>query len=446
MASELIGYLKDPQLVASIQRFFGVNIHYGKHCEGLKSSGTWQSEQDEDTCTKADRNERKHVPTCRNQELNGCDRNSKRTVNGCTQRTRFLERQRNEPTNKCEEAAAVLSGTHYTITNSFWYYLFLFGTELGDEIFYSTFIPFLFWNIDGAIGRRVVLVWATVMTIGQALKDIICWPRPACPPTVRLQNKWSQEYGMPSTHAMIGVSIPFSIVLFTINKYIYPPLIGCLIASLWCALVSMSRLYLGMHTVLDIIVGLVLAFVLMIPLVPVVDVTNTYIITNVWLVAVLVGISIAAIVYYPSSDKWTPTRGDTAMVVSVTAGVHVGAWLGYYTGILSASSLSPPYTITWPTCSTLGHLILRTVFGFACVIATKSSCKLFSYVTLCAILGINWKQLMSCQDYSGNQNKVLVDLVYKYLACFMIGVNTVYFLPQVFSMMGIERPAFFTEM
>lgn len=55
----------------------------------------------------------------------------------------------------------------YVIGNKFWYYLFVFGTALGDEVFYSTFIPFWFWNIDGAVGRRVVLVWTLVMYIGK---------------------------------------------------------------------------------------------------------------------------------------------------------------------------------------------------------------------------------------------------------------------------------------
>lgn len=75
-----------------------------------------------------------------------------------------------------------------------------------------------------------------------------------------------------------------------------------------CVLVSTSRLYLGMHTVLDIVVGLVLTVVLMIPLIPLVDITNSYIITSFWLSAILMMVSIAVIVYYPLSDKWTPTR------------------------------------------------------------------------------------------------------------------------------------------
>lgn len=54
----------------------------------------------------------------------------------------------------------------YAVTNKFWYYLFVLGTALGDEIFYSCFIPFWFWNVDGFVGRRVVLVWTIVMYIG----------------------------------------------------------------------------------------------------------------------------------------------------------------------------------------------------------------------------------------------------------------------------------------
>nr|XP_012217514.1 PREDICTED: sphingosine-1-phosphate phosphatase 2-like [Linepithema humile]XP_012217515.1 PREDICTED: sphingosine-1-phosphate phosphatase 2-like [Linepithema humile]XP_012217516.1 PREDICTED: sphingosine-1-phosphate phosphatase 2-like [Linepithema humile]XP_012217517.1 PREDICTED: sphingosine-1-phosphate phosphatase 2-like [Linepithema humile] len=444
MALELINYLKDPQLVASIQQFFGVKIHYYEHYENLKESKTSQNEDNKYISEKIDNYKKNHVFTCHSKEINGCDANNKQ-FNGCRQIE--YSREKDESTKKREkETSMVLQNPHYTITNLFWYYLFLFGTELGDEIFYCAFIPFLFWNIDGALGRRVVLVWATVMSIGQILKDIIRWPRPACPPAVRLQNKWSQEYGMPSTHAMVGLTIPFSIVLFTMDKYIYPFSIGCTVAFIWCVLVSTSRLYLGMHTVLDIVAGLILATALMVPLVPLVEMTNVYIITNVWLLAILIAVSIATIVYYPCSDKWTPTRSDTAMVVSVTAGIHTGAWFSYYTGALSTSLFSPPYNIVWPTPFTLGHLILRTMLGFAGVIATKTLCKFLSYATMCAILGINWRELMKCQDYSGNQNKVFVDLVNKYVACFMIGVNTVYFLPQTFSTIGIERPTFRTEM
>lgn len=69
-----------------------------------------------------------------------------------------------------------------------------------------------------------------------------------------------------------------------------------------------SRLYLGMHTVLDVVAGLALAILLMVPLVPLVDLTDHYFITESWALGLLIALSIATIVYYPCSDRWTPTR------------------------------------------------------------------------------------------------------------------------------------------
>lgn len=110
----------------------------------------------------------------------------------------------------------------------------------------SLFSNWRFWNVDGAVGRRVVLLWAILMYIGktwfklsqlyyiwcqifylhlfktitgQGLKDIIRWPRPSCPPVVRLEKKWEKEYGMPSTHAVVGAAVPFSTIIFTASRY-----------------------------------------------------------------------------------------------------------------------------------------------------------------------------------------------------------------------------------
>lgn len=133
------------------------------------------------------------------------------------------------------------------------------------------------------------------------------------------------------------------------------------------------------------------------------------------------------------------------MVVSVTTGVHLGAWLNYNTGAMITPTKSPPYDIIWPTYPMFGCMILRTILGFSSILVTRAVCKSFCYKIMCAILRINSEDLMKSQNYSEDNNKVLVDLVHKYVTCFMIGVNTVYLLPNVFSIIGIERPTFYTE-
>lgn len=107
----------------------------------------------------------------------------------------------------------------YIIRNKFLYYLFHFGANLGNEIFYITFFPFWFWNIDGFVGRRLCIFWCIFMYVGQALKDIIKIPRPSSPPVVQIEKRYALEYGMPSTHAMVGTGIPFAMFFMTKERY-----------------------------------------------------------------------------------------------------------------------------------------------------------------------------------------------------------------------------------
>ena len=59
----------------------------------------------------------------------------------------------------------------------------------------------------------------SLLILGQALKDLLKVPRPQCPPVVRLDNKWVLEYGLPSTHAMVAMSVPFSILILSVQRY-----------------------------------------------------------------------------------------------------------------------------------------------------------------------------------------------------------------------------------
>ncbi|KAL3269846.1 hypothetical protein HHI36_008904 [Cryptolaemus montrouzieri] len=332
----------------------------------------------------------------------------------------------------------------YIITNKFWYWLFYIGTALGDEVFYTLFIPFWFWNVDGAVGRRVVLVWGIVMYIGQGIKDIVQWPRPGAP-VFRLHDKWALEYGMPSTHAMVGVSIPFSVILFTMNRYVYNVPFCFLFAIGWCTVICISRLYLGMHTVLDVLVGLLLTVLLMVPLVPIVDHLDHYLMTNPTSPLLLTVSSILVIVYYPNSGKWTPTRGDTTMVISVCVGILTGSWLNYQTGELTPSELTAPYPIMWPSLLMVGCLILRTILGYLSVLVLKVIIEKFFYSLMCTLLRQDETNLKQLAHSLENKHKTIVELASKYLTCSLIGVSIIYTIPQLFRFLRIERPTFFTE-
>lgn len=421
MWDNAIEYLKDPLLVVKVQNFFGViyknNISQSNDHE---SSEVIQSDRQDRVNEEFDLKQHKRIPS----NISSSSQSSYDTDSSL------------ESTGKGEVVC--------TVSNVFWYYLFVLGTALGDEIFYATFIPFWFWNIDGAVGRRVVLVWTVVMYIGQGIKDIVRWPRPGYP-VKKLQEKWAIEYGMPSTHAMVGVSIPFSVLLYTMDRYQYPVHWGMIAAVAWCTLICVSRVYLGMHSVLDIAAGLLLSSLLLAVLIPLVDWLDGVLLTNHTAPLFVIPFSVLAIVFYPNADKWTPTRGDTTMIVSVCAGILTGSWCNYQLGNMAASGQAPPYAVIWPSVEMLGCALLRTTLGFCGVLATRAVGKAFSYALVCAWLGSDKNQLRDSADSLDNKNKIIVELCYKYFTYGLIGFNTTYVFPNVFALLRIDRPTYYTE-
>ncbi|XP_060727679.1 sphingosine-1-phosphate phosphatase 1 isoform X2 [Tachysurus vachellii] len=142
------------------------------------------------------------------------------------------------------------AGHQFVISNRVLYYAFTLGTELGNELFYISFFPFLTWNVDPYVARRLIAIWVWVMYLGQCTKDLVRWKRPASPPVVKLEVFYDSEYSMPSTHAMSGTAVPLGLFLLTCGRWEYPLVSGLALVLSWTVLVCVSRVYMGMHSVL----------------------------------------------------------------------------------------------------------------------------------------------------------------------------------------------------
>lgn len=105
----------------------------------------------------------------------------------------------------------------YPLLNIF----FRLATELGHELFYITYFPFLIWNADTSLGRHTIVIWCFSMYVGQACKVFFKWKRPACPPAIRLVTNpvLETEYGLPSTHATVATTVPFYSLYFLYHRY-----------------------------------------------------------------------------------------------------------------------------------------------------------------------------------------------------------------------------------
>lgn len=136
------------------------------------------------------------------------------------------------------------------------------------------------------------------------------------------------------------------------------------------------------------------------------------------------------------------------MTTSVTTGILVAAWLNYQSGAFEPPTITSvrPYEIIWPTYRMIGLIILRTVLGLCCVIATRAVGKSISYAFVCMLLGRDRNEVKASESTLENRDKITVELSYKFFVCGMIGFNIQYLVPNAFKMLGIGRPDFYTEL
>ena len=212
--------------------------------------------------------------------------------------------------------------------------------------------------------------------VGNAMKDLVCCPRPAMvtpkEKPVALdshETEWNREYGLPSTH----VANSAGMVLYITQALIRSGLLSsgwaaCFVAIgiLWVAWIAWGRLYLGMHTPVDLVSGLLLGL----------GVVGCWLAVEPWIESFLfsgfpaLGLVLSLLIYllavYPRPERHTPSYET---VVTFAGGV-----IGANCGILHRFPDGPPanaylFAITRPVRSpTLAQLarVLLTLCIVAC--------------------------------------------------------------------------------
>lgn len=172
---DVVEYLKDPHLVARIQKYYGVEVVRPPNSSTVltSSNGNVGSLLPGDgVVLLKTRLEKKAVTGTSSHYYSS---KSRKCISNGIQSNGWVSFEPEGDETLSSESEPESKG--YIINNLGWYYLFLLGTALGDEIFYASFIPFWFWNIDGAVGRRVVLVWTVIMYIGNSyhiISNLFC--------------------------------------------------------------------------------------------------------------------------------------------------------------------------------------------------------------------------------------------------------------------------------
>lgn len=140
-----------------------------------------------------------------------------------------------------------------SISNPFFDLLFQWITMLGEDTFCIFITAVVYWCIDKDLGYKLGFVTLTSAVINFGIKDYLKIPRPIGEPGIRsLRIHTAGGYSFPSGHTQNTATLwTFFIIRFR-RRWLYAA--GILIILL----VGLSRLYLGVHTPLDVIGGMVI--------------------------------------------------------------------------------------------------------------------------------------------------------------------------------------------
>jgi len=206
-----------------------------------------------------------------------------------------------------------------------------------EEEFYLIVLPFLYWNVEWALGHHMLFVTCVGLFLGNFLKDVFQLPRPQgvwrSSDAAATDSTSCQDFGFPSTHTMNSISNAGFMLLYVhdpLNQFgvkeraVWPLCISAVLAVMWIVTISGGRLYLGVHSPPDLKGGTVLGL-LMASWYFLMPVATEWLTTTPYLGLKLWCLSWALLMLCPQVRPATPSFLQNAVCLGLVMGNAYGA-------------------------------------------------------------------------------------------------------------------------
>ncbi|XP_070666311.1 lipid phosphate phosphatase delta-like isoform X2 [Malus domestica] len=180
--------------------------------------------------------------------------------------------------------------------------------------FYTAFLPLLFW-------------------------DVVSAPRPCCPPVRRItatkdEEDNALEYGLPSSHALNTVCLSgfllHYILSYSQNEDARVKIAGFALVCLLVGFIGLGRIYLGMHSPIDVISGLAIGLVILWLWLSVYKYVDSFVVSEQNVTSFWGGLSLILLFAYPTPEFPTPSFEYHTAFNGVALGIVSGVQQTYH--------------------------------------------------------------------------------------------------------------------
>jgi glycerophosphoryl diester phosphodiesterase len=171
------------------------------------------------------------------------------TLGSCWARRRAQLRARasREGRNLFSEAVNIWL-QRFSIPSLDWF--FRSASALGNEFAYLLLVTFVLWCVNRHVGRSLLLALLTSVWVSSVLKDALGIPRPSDELLRVMVYEWSS--GFPSGHAQLAATVWGFLALYARSTIMTT---GALLVVF---MISLSRLYLGVHYLYQVCAGIII--------------------------------------------------------------------------------------------------------------------------------------------------------------------------------------------
>jgi membrane-associated phospholipid phosphatase len=240
---------------------------------------------------------------------------------------------------------------------------FRLQSGIGRFEFYLIFILLVYWCLDKTLGRSIAYLLTFSYLINSVLKHMLGDPRPYWLDAI-LGLETEESYGVPSGHAQSATVFFGFLGLWFKKAWVW------ILAIIMIVLICISRIYLGVHDLEDVIAGLLIGIVILAGYV----IWQRYlaqrfanrIMGQRLLIAILVPVGVVAvytiimiIIGQPDTNVAWSTHIDAAEKTSIeNVATSFGAVLGFGIGFVLEVS-----RVRFLSSGTLGRRALRFIVG-----------------------------------------------------------------------------------